>query len=98
MISSLTLLLEAPLTPSSLNIIFEILEAFIEYESPPWSKIVAPFLSSMATWDLGILIVTVLIALGVAADDTCIRAPAAAKIPLIVGSSEMGVVAEAGWD
>ena len=44
--------------------------------------------------DLGILIVIVSIALWVVATDTCIRAPEAAKILFIVGSSVMDVVAD----
>ena len=48
----------------------------------------------MAIWDFGISIVIGLIELRVAAADTCIRAPAVAKILLIVGSSGMDIVAE----
>ena len=51
----------------------------------------------MATWDLGILVVMMSIALGVAAEDTCIQTLAAEKILLIMGSSGMYVIADVEW-
>ena len=51
----------------------------------------------MATWELGITTVILSMECGVAAAETCIQAPAAARIPLIVGSLGMAmpVAAEA---